>query len=219
MAQRCPEPPDVGELPKLRTDDVLVSNDLHVLRIYRAAGTWPTSWRSFRTYGPVVGMRFDHPPRPRGDHPSHGVLYGGIDWTPSGRGDPLPGVVAESFRGFVIDRRTADPWLTVFQPIRELRLLLLSDSSWLARAHGNAALMAGSTAVAQRWARRIWQQYDELDGVCWSSPPSPSSRSVALFERATTAVPLRPALNVPLAHPGLSAPLSRIAEDLGYPLL
>ncbi len=126
---------------------------------------------------------------------------------------------SETSRGFVVDRHTANPWLAVFSPTRSLRLLLLSDSTWLARAQGNAALMAGSTAVTQRWGRRIWQQYDDLDGLCWSSSPYPSGRSIVLFERAASALPARPALNIPLAHPGLSAPLSRITSDLGYPLL
>lgn len=219
MAQRCPEPPAPGGLPRLEPGDVLDTAGVHVARIYSAGGSWPATWNAFRAYGPVRGMRFEHHPRPRGDHPSYGVSYGAVDWHPAGPVDPLPCTVAETSRGFVVDRHTSEPWLSIFRPTRALRLLLLSDSSWLARAHGNAALMAGSTAVAQRWARRLWQEYRDLDGLCWSSSPYPSSRSIVLFERAASALPARPALNVPLTHPGLTAPLSRIAADLRYPLL
>lgn len=203
----------------LEPGDLLDTADLHVARIYSAGGAFASTWDAFRTYGPLRGMRFDHHPRPRGDHPACGVSYAAVDWHPAGPVDPLPCAVAETSGGFVVDRHTADPWLAMFSPVRALRLLLLTDSTWLARAHGNAALTAGPTGVAQRWARRIWQEYDDVDGLCWSSSPYPSSRSIVLFERAASSLPARPALHVPLRHPGLTAPLSRIAADLSYPLL
>lgn len=218
MAQRCPPPPAAADLPSLQAADVLDTADLRFARIYSAGGSHPSAWGTFRTYGPVLGMRFDHHPRPPGVHPACGVSYAAVDWSPAGSADPLPCAVAETARGLVVDRQTGSPWLTVFSPVRPVRLLLLSDTTWLARAHGNAALTSGATALSQLWARRIWTTYD-VDGLCWSSSPYPSGRSVVLFERAADALPRRPAVNVPLTHPGLVAPLSRICGQLQYLLL
>jgi hypothetical protein len=217
VAQRCPPPPST--LPPFENSDVLVSSDLMVARVYSAGGTHPSSWNGFRYFGPVLGMRFDHHTAPRRQHRSYGIAYAATNWHPTGPVDPLPCAIAETSRGFVIDRRTDEPWLTLWSPDRPLHLLLLSDSNWVARAHGNAALTSGSTAIAQHWSRRIWRQMSDIDGLCWSSSPYPNRRSIALFERAAHALPSRPSLHVPLTHPGLTPALERISVELAYPLI
>lgn len=45
-----------------------------------------------------------------------------------------------------------------------------------------------------------------------------TSANVAFYERATDCCPTHPVLNIPLAHPGLEAPLNRIADRFGYGL-
>jgi hypothetical protein len=47
---------------------------------------------------------------------------------------------------------------------------------------------------------------------------SGGSANLALYERARGALPAHPLVNVPLAHPGLQAALSRIADRFGYGL-
>ena len=42
------------------------------------------------------------------------------------------------------------------------------------------------------------------------------SLNVALYERAEPFLPARPAIHVPLTHPGLVLPLARAASRLGY---
>jgi len=45
-----------------------------------------------------------------------------------------------------------------------------------------------------------------------------AATNVAVYERGRDALPTRPLLNVPLAHPGLEASLNRIAATFGYDL-
>jgi hypothetical protein len=40
--------------------------------------------------------------------------------------------------------------------------------------------------------------------------------AVALYERAQDTLPPRPVFHAPLTHPGLQAPIQRIAKRLGY---
>lgn len=42
--------------------------------------------------------------------------------------------------------------------------------------------------------------------------------NVAIYERGAASLPTRPALNVPLSHPGLTRPINRIAATYGYDL-
>lgn len=111
----------------------------------------------------------------------------------------------------VLDRNCGAPRLTAWEPTRPLRLLKLSDSDWLARAGGNSALTSGARGVARDWSRAIYAAYPDLDGLTWSSSVQPAGRSVALYERATAALPASPMFDRALAEPFLQPALANIA--------
>lgn len=193
-----------------------------VVRLYSSGGTHGTAWSAFRAYGPVATMRFDHHPPPRRLHPSRAVMYAAGAWTsPEGLvTDPLEVAVLERFQGSgIIDRETDAPRLTLWRPRRPLRLLRLSDSSWLTRAGGNAALMAGPRGVAREWARAVYRAYPSIDGLVWSSSLLPPGRSLMLFERARDAVPAAPLVDRALSERALQPALARIATTYGLTLV
>lgn len=213
MTQRCPPP--TRPLPLLRPGDV-GEWTRPLVRIYSAGGAHPVTWGAFRHFGPHARMRFDHHPPPARSHPTRGIAYLSASWTtPDGVvADPLAVAVLECFgETGVIDRQTAHPRLVLWAPTRPLRLLRLTDSDWLARAGGNAALTSGARAVARAWSRAVYGDYGEVDGLIWASVPQPGGRSVALYERAADALPPHPSSHRSLDDPALQPALARIAHD------
>ncbi len=79
-------------------------------------------------------------------------------------------------------------------------------------------MSSGRRDIARAWSRRIWGEYDDLDGLWYPSAMSGGAHNVAAFERARSKVPGHPTLNLPLSHPGLEADLNRIAAAYGYDL-
>lgn len=203
----------------LTAGDLLAARDFPIVRIYFSGPPHPQAWDDFRYFGPVSTMRFDHQPPPRRVHPSRAVMYA----VPGGSAatvDPLDVAVLEVFgETGVIERVRRAPRLVVWTPARALRLLDVSAGTWLARAGGNAALTSGPRAVARHWARAIWREYPDLDGITWSSAPMPGGKAVVLFERAESALPARPDVHIDLAQPALLPALARIADQYHLTLL
>jgi hypothetical protein len=119
----------------------------------------------------------------------------------------------------MIDTRAAAPWFVLFRTTRALRLLDVVDSPWIVRAGGNGAVSSGSRGMARRWSRVIYHDYPDIDGIFYEASTLRSARSVALYERAQTALPARPMVTLPLAHPGLRNALKRIAYTYGMDLV
>lgn len=215
MSISCPRP-QAGKMPQLHRSDL--TSAVQVVRIYPQVGKHATSWNEFRYFGPISKMRFDHHPPPRRLHPGRGVMYGvpeQFDKT-----DPLDVAVMEAFQSTgVLPVSVQSHWLAIWRPTRKLALLDLADSNWLARAGGNAALTSGPRGVAREWSRAIYREYPHIDGLIWKSSVGLPGRALMLFERGRDAVPEDPALNWPLHHPMLSAPLSRIALDYSMDLV
>lgn len=234
MTETLP-PPDLGLFPALSAAHVRIAPAGTLCgRIYAQAGAHPSLWDAMRTYGPT-GTRFDHHLPPPRVQPDRGVLYAAIDTTsPPGPAEPAPRAagpmgahppllytcVAEVFhdRG-VLELSRDQPAFVLFRTVRPLRLLDLSDSDWVARAGGNAALTAGRRDTARDWARAIYDHYPELDGLLYSAATLPPGRGVALTERARTALPDRPTVNLPLTAPALRAELETYGHHLHLPLL
>lgn len=85
----------------------------------------------------------------------------------------LLGAIAETCADtHTIDRAANGPSLVLCEPAAALRLLRL-DSSWLAAAHGNAAIFAGPRSRAQAWSRAIYDHYPDLDGVYYPARRTP----------------------------------------------
>lgn len=234
MTETLP-PPDSALFPTL-TDAHVRTAPAGTLggRIYPQAGAYPSLWDAMRSYGPT-GARFDHHLPPPRVQPDRAVLYAAIDTTsPPGPAELAPGAaepagthppllytcVAEVFhdRG-VLELSRDQPAFVLFRTVRPLLLLDLSDSDWVARAGANAALTAGRRDTARDWARAIYDHYPHLHGLVYSAATLPAGRSVALTERARTALPDRPTVNLPLTAPALRAELETYGHHLHLPLL
>lgn len=219
MTTRLPQPP--RPLPDLRRSDVITASTGATFgRIFFAAGAHPAAWNSFRNYGPVAHMRFDHQPAPAKAHRTRSICYlapaGGFGST----FDPLETCVRETFHSTnTIDVHTGSPWFTIWASERDLVLLDVNDSPWIARAGGNAAISSGARGTARSWARAIYRQYPEVDGIYFQASTLPAARSVALFERARSALPASYLFNQPLVHPGLRGALRRIAHTYDMRLI
>lgn len=211
MSTRLPNPTTVAQLRTIgiRDDEYRIPpTDTMWWRVHRTAGAHVLAWNAFRHYGPL--LRFDpHPPPPR-EHRGHGVWYGAST--------PLA-ALAEAFQADrTIDRFRGRPYLTGLRFTRELHLLdLATDSTgtWATRAGGTYALSTGPHSIAQRWARRITEAFPGLDGLHYNSRFAGAPCAV-LFTPAATAMPHRPVLSLPLAHPGLALRIAGASRSLGY---
>ncbi|MCV7049916.1 RES domain-containing protein [Mycobacterium heidelbergense] len=70
-------------------------------------------------------------------------------------------------------------------------------------------------SITQRWARRIVQAFPALDGLHYNSRFA-GGPCLVLFPRASDAMPSRPALSLPLTHPGLALRIASASQRLGY---
>jgi hypothetical protein len=175
-------------------------------RLYRAGGNHPSDWRSFRRFGPVATARFDHHEPPPHDDEDGAILYAAL---------AAPTAVVEAFQDHrLIDRIGRRPWLVAFRLVRGIRLLDLR-SDWPTRAGASQAISTGRRDVARTWSRAIYDEFDG-DGLIYPSAFASGEESIALYERAAAALPPAPDLHLPLDHPGLEAPLSRVAVRYGY---
>lgn len=214
MAERLPRRP--AATPPLRPTDIRTHPIGTALgRLYFAGGPHPSAWNTFRYFGPVPTMRFDHHPPPARDHPALSISYAAPSRSRRNRRlDPLVAAVRETFApSGIIDVTTGAPWFCLWSPSRALRLLDVVDGPWVARVGGNAAIASGARRTARAWSRDIHAAYADVDGIYYQTSSTPQMRSAALYERARPALPAAPELDLPLSHPGLRAALRRIADD------
>lgn len=215
MTERL-EAPDPTHFRALRTGDVyVVSHGTRLARVFPAGGLHPVRWDEFRTFGPVPNGRFDHHVA---SDPDRAIWYGALSETAGGRkADALLGAIAETYGDtHVIDRSVSGRSAVLCQADGPLRLLRL-DSSWLSAARGNAAIYADDRAMAQQWARAIYDHYPDLDGLYFPSSNHPPSACVAVWERAPSLT--APGLLRRLDHPGLLPHLTTISDELGWPIV
>ena len=200
---KFPHPPPVDELRRLATDLHTARAGTLLARIYPRGGAHPTTWRQFRFDGPLPSARFDHQVASE----RRGVLYAARD---------LVTCVAEVFQeSRLVDRVGAGRCLAGFRLTRSVRLLDLTGD-WATRAGASQALASGPRPRAQAWARTIYEAYPKVEGIWYPSSMHGGRPAVVLFERAESALPSTPDLDVPLSHPGLLPDLVRAAGSLGY---
>lgn len=227
MSEYLPAP-DPGRFPALSSDAAWIRETRPgstLARIFRAGGAHAAEWCAFREFGPL-DARYDPHPEPAGEHPGHGVMYTVLaDQRPSPEaGSPLDSAFAacllEVFQQHrIIRRRAGSPTLAVFETVRPLRLLDLSDSDWIAVAGGNAAIASGDRERSRAWARAIRAAYPDLDGVLAASSVVPSARVAALWQPAEDALPRHPLALLELDRDELTGVIDAIAERYGYLLL
>jgi len=202
---KLPRPPAdlAGVPPEWRA----VPSGTALFRVYFRASRHPTTWNTFRFFGPV-NARFDHheePPRAQ----DRGILYPATH---------PRAALAEAFQaGRLIDARTDEPWLVGFRLTETVRLLDLLGL-WPTRAGASTAINSGPRPTVRRWARVIYTSYPEAQGIWYGSSMAANTPCVALFERARAAVPTAPAFHRALADATIEAFLVRTAAELGYRL-
>ncbi|MCF8609690.1 RES family NAD+ phosphorylase [Gordonia sp. HY285] len=218
-------PPDPSRFPDLEEGHVrTVDVGVRVGRIYFAGGDFPTTWDGFRWFGPT-NSRFDHYRQPAGVHADRAIMYlGAAILDACGRpNNVLQTALVECFRDAGdIDLRHGLPHFVLFNPVRPLRLLDLTDSDWITAAGGNAAIPSGPRHSARVWATAIYEHYtgaDAVDGLIYGSSNKPANRAIALWERGADALPDRPVFHEPLSHLGLRAAIETFAGNVGLGVL
>jgi len=200
---KLPPPPAVADLREIRPDHHTLRTGTVLARIYARSGAHPSRWDEFRSVGPLPSARFDH--HVAGEQ--RAVLYGARS---------LVTCVAEVFQATrVVDRVADDRFFVAFALTRAVRLLDLTGD-WPTRAGASQAISSGPRRRAQEWARAIYDAYPAVDGLWYPSSMHGGHPAVVLFERATTAIPREPELDIPLSYLGLLPDLIRAAATLGY---
>jgi len=200
---KFPGPPPADQLRRISPDRHTLRTGSLVARIYPRAGPYPTTWRGFRFDGPLASARFDH--HVPGER--RGVLYAARD---------LMTCVAEVFQATrVVDRDVNARCVAAFRLTRSVPLLDLTGD-WPTRAGASQAVASGPRPRAQAWARAIYEAYPRLEGIWYPSSMHGGHSALVLFERAESALPAMPELDIPLSHPGLLPDLTRGAGSLGY---
>jgi hypothetical protein len=176
-------------------------------RIHFKGGNHPTTWKSFRYYGPTAA-RFDHHTAPKR------VQQRGIFHAACGK-DAIRTALAEVFQDTrLVDRFCHDPWLVAFKLNQSLSLLD-TGANWPVRAGGNMAINSGSRIQSKKWSRKIYRQYTNVQGI-WYPSSLTNQSCMALYEKAAQALPARPIFNRALSDPSLLTGLSRLAGRLNY---
>src|SRR5919199_4495153 len=61
---KLPDPPAPHALARIAPDPYILRAGTELWRVYARGGCHPRSWNTFRSYGPVKTMRFDHHEEP-----------------------------------------------------------------------------------------------------------------------------------------------------------
>ena len=208
---KLPAPPPVDELVALGPDVVAVATHTVLWRIHGTSGPHALPWNQLRGFGPLDSARFDPHPLPASEDSGEGVLYLALD---------VATCLAEVYqRTRTIARRRGAPYLTGMRLTRTVQLLDLTGT-WPTRAGASMALCSTPRRdLSRQWARALRSAYPSLDGLWHPSSMHGNDPCVTLWPPASDALPDRPEVSVPLAHPALAPALAAAAEDLGYRLL
>ena len=116
---KFPEPPDPGVLTAIPPDLRTLDAGTELWRVYARGGAHPRNWNTFRDFGPVTTMRFDHHEEPS-RRQAGSILYGGAQ---------IAVCVAESFQTErLVDRYRGDAYPVGFSLQRAITLLDLSSA-------------------------------------------------------------------------------------------
>jgi len=209
---KLPEPPAIATLRGIPPDMEVLPAGTRLYRIYFRGGRHPGGWGRFRNFGPLPHARFDHHPEPAGVH-ERAIVYAAVGE------DAIATCVAEAFQeGRLVDTRRRDPQLAAFHLLEDVPLLSLRGR-WPTRAGASANINSGPRPRCRRWSRAIYEAYPDVFGLLYASSMNGNRPAVALYERATRALPEAPDFNRPLSDAALLVPLERIASSIGYELV
>jgi RES domain len=211
QVSKFPEPPGVDALRRITAETIELPAGTLLARIYFAAGSHPTRWSQFRTFGPTEA-RWDHH-RPDVDgHPTEqerAMLYCAADV------DTCAAEVFQSTRR--IDRVRNAPALVVFALSEPVTLLDLRDA-FSTTLGASTAIHSGPRSRARAWARELYEAYSDIQGFHYGSSMNGHAPSIALNERAAHAIPDHPQFHRALNDDLLVEVLQRIALRLSYSL-
>lgn len=208
---KFPEPPAAAELAAIGASVHVVTAETWIWRVYFQAGSHPTTWGQFRTWGPTEA-RFDHHlASPAGQ--ARQILYGAIG------GKAAVTAIAEGFQATrVVERSRRAPTLVALASTRDLRLLDLTGT-WPTKAGASMAITTGQRARARRWSQAIYAAFPDVDGLLYGSSMNANEPCVALYERALSAMPARPAFHRQLSDPAVLTLLKNACTAVGYALV
>ncbi len=200
---KLPAPPHPLPIPAITTT---LQAGVRLWRVYLAGGAHPTAWNAFRFFGPTHA-RFDHHDLPRGVRATKAILYAA---------DDLTTCLAEVFQAKrIINRTSSSPRMVGFDLARDVALLDLTGL-WPTQAGASMAISSGRRDRARQWSRTIYAAYPNVEGLFYGSSMHANRPTVALYERAQTALPRTPVLDRSLDDAALRPRLSAAATRLGY---
>jgi hypothetical protein len=209
---KLPEPPPKATLERISPTVATLQAGTKLWRIYFRDGSYPTTWDQMRYYGPVRSARFDHHLDPPGVQ-DRGILYAAAG------DDAIATCVAEVFQDTrLVETRRNEPRLAAFALARDVSLLDLGGK-WPIVAGASANINSGPRPRCRRWSRTIYDAYPKLMGLYYASSMNGNEPAVALYERASNAIPRLPLFNRPLSDATLLLPLENKAAELGYDLI
>jgi RES domain len=208
---KLPEPPPIATLRRIPPAVATLPAGTKLWRIYFRDGSYPATWDQMRCYGPIGSARFDH----HLDPPSvqdRGILYAAAG------NDAIATCLAEVFQDTrFVDTRRNEPRIAALALVEDISLLDLSGK-WPTVAEASANINSGPRPRCRRWSRAIYDAYPDLMGLCYASMNG-NEPAVALYERASKAIPRLPLFNRPLSDAPLLVPIEGIAAELGYDLI
>jgi hypothetical protein len=206
---KFPDPPPAATLASLSPEVHELPAGARLWRIYFQGGAHPTTWETFRAWGPT-GSRFDPQEPPPSVQPHRCVVYTAGD---------VNTCLAEVYQAYRKVHRSRDaPALVAFATTRPLRLLDLTGL-WPTRAGASGAIATGPHVRAQRWARAIYAAYPGLDGLIYRSSMNGRGVCHALWAPAKDAIPRSPLFHRRLEDPVLYDALRVACANIGYVLL
>jgi RES domain len=209
---KLPEPPPKATLERISPAVATLQAGTKLWRIYFRDGSYPTTWDRMRYYGPARSARFDHHLDPPGMQ-DRGILYAATG------DDAIATCLAEVFQDTrLVDTQRNEPRLAAFALARDVSLLDLSGK-WPTVAGASANINSGPRPRCRRWSRTIYDAYPKLMGLYYASSMNGNEPAVALYERASKAIPRLPLFNRPLSDATLLLPLENKAAELGYDLI
>jgi hypothetical protein len=214
------KPPPSEELAQLAAEIRTLPKGTSLSRLYFRGGAHPSNWSSFRAFGPT-SARFDHHisrPVPKRRIVMEGaptqeareILYLATEFSTT---------LAEVFQETrVVDLRTKDPWLVVFETGHELQLLDLTGKWPLRTGRASTTLMNGRRDLARLWSQAIHEAYPSIHGLYYESEMT-NEPCIALYERAKGLpglIPAHPSFHRSLSDPTWFAIVQWTAIDIGY---
>lgn len=204
---KFPDPPRAGALAaRLPPEELILRAGELFWRIYDRCPPFPIAWNEFRSGGPITS-RFDHRLPAGTPLPHRRILYAARE---------VYTCFGERFQaGRTIERSKFESWLVGFTIARDVAALDLTGA-WPTRAGASMVLASGPHSRARRWSQRIYEDYPAIEGLYYPSSMYGNRPSVALYERAETALAVSPAINRALADPLLDGVVARACILLGY---